>query len=142
MGDDIKQKREALKGKLLAKFNEVAPKVMKVDDLANNFEKDDDKYFRWYQKPKELIAEYELRKLLKKDIPAEEGVFTSIENGKTVTYVSSDFLRRHMIKAIDEGKADSHLDDVEKVGYAAVDAVRDTADQSARVKSGQIRPKR
>lgn len=140
MPDDIKQKREALKGKLLGEFNKVAPKVMKVNDLADNFEKDDNKYFRWYQKPKELIIEHFMRGLLNK-VPAEAGVYEGVENGKTITYVSSDFLKNRLIKAIDEGKADSYLDDAEKAGLAAVDAVRDTQDQSDRVRSGQLKPK-
>jgi hypothetical protein len=142
MGDNIQQRREALKNRLVGAFNQVAPKVMKVDDLVNNFEREDDKYFRWYQKPKEMVLEHMIRNMMgKRDVPAERGVYTAVENGHTVNYVSSDFLRRHMINTITSGRADNYLDDIEKAGLAAVDAVRDSPDQSARVKSGEIKPK-
>ena len=139
--DDIHQKREALKKKLLGAFNSVAPKTMKVRDLANNFETADDKYFRWYQKPTELLAEHMMSNRLKQDIPAERGVYVGVENGRPETYVSSEYLRRHLINGIDSGRADDHLEDAEKIGLAAVDAVRETPDQSARVRTGEIKPK-
>lgn len=139
--DDIKAKREALKRELLGAFNRVAPKIMKVGDLANNFETADDKYFKWYQKPTELMAEHMMRNRLRKDVPAERGVYVGVENGKPETYVSSEYLRRHLIAGIDRGRADSDLEDARKVGLAAVDAVRETADESARVRTGEIKPK-
>lgn len=141
MADDIKEKREALKKKLLGAFNSVAPKVMRVDQLVANFETADDKYFKWYEKPTELLAEHKMRNRLQRDIPAEGGVFVGVENGKPETYVSSEYLRRHLISGIDSGRADSDLNDAEKIGLAAVDAVRATPDQSARVRTGEIKPK-
>jgi hypothetical protein len=142
MGDDIKQRRQEIKGRLLGAFNKVAPKVMKVDDLVRNFERDDGRYFKWYETPQELILEHMIHNMMgKRDVPAERGVYTSVENGKTVNYVSSEFLRRHLISAIDSGRADEFLGDIEKAGFAAVDAVRDSPDQTPRVRSGELKPK-
>ena len=143
MPDDIKQKREALKGKLLDAFNKAAPnpKIMRADELAKNVDKEDDKYYGFFEKLHKWIAEKEMNKLLNKPAPSEQGVFVGNENGKEVTYLSSEYLKRKLIESIDAGRVDKYMDDAEKMGKAAADAVKITTDQTDKVKSGAIKLK-
>jgi hypothetical protein len=148
--EEKKRKRDELKGRLLSAFNKVSDdKVVKINEFVASFAREDDKHFitasRWNparikQALVESMAEEQMRKLAARKPPAQEGIYTALENGKPQTYVTAAWMKRRVIGAIESGRADDRMTEVEQAGYATVDAIATSPDHSAGVKSGQLKP--
>ena len=126
--------REGLKRELAGIFNQVsAKKVVQVNEVVTNFDNLAGNNFGFL----EIGTVTNKVHGLVKNIPAKEGVFVD----GTSTYVTPEFLKQGMLLAVDRGDVDGHEDVAKRMAQTAVQAVERSADQTAKVKSGQIKPK-
>ncbi|MEZ0260014.1 MAG: hypothetical protein ACAH80_03340 [Alphaproteobacteria bacterium] len=132
------EKRETLKASLLTEFNRVAPKVVKVTDLLQAFDDLAGNNLNWLER---VYAKHKLNQQLKSGLRGE-GVFEGADDqGKPAVYVDSTFLKTQMVAGIDRGDANGHEESARKVGVTAVQALERVPDQTAKVATGQIKPK-
>jgi hypothetical protein len=126
--------REGLKRDLSAIFNQVAAnKVVQVNEVVNNFDNLAGSNFGFLERGP---VTNKVHSLVSK-IPAQPGVY--VDNAST--YVTPEFLKQGMLKAVDRGDVDGHEEVAKRMAVTAVQAVERSADQSAKVKTGQIKPK-
>jgi hypothetical protein len=134
MADEEKVKvREGLKRDLSAAFNKVASKVVKMDDLIVNFDNLAGNNLGLIERG---IASSKMRELAS-NLPAAPGVYV----GEGSSFVSTDFLKKGMIQAVDLGKLDGWEDAAKRAAVTTVQAVEKSPDQTAKVQTGQIKPK-
>lgn len=141
MPDDAEkaQRRAALKRDLIHTFNRVAAKVVKIDELVENFDNLAGEHMGFFERQ---VAKSKMGDLRKKDPPAKPGVYVEPgPDGKEVGYVSTQFLKDGVMWAVDNGKMDGHEDSARRAAYTTVKAIEKSNDQTARVQSGEIKPK-
>lgn len=125
---------EGLKRQLTAIFNQVsASKVVQVNEVVNNFDNLAGNNFGLFERGP---VTNKVHGLVTR-IPAVPGVF--VDN--TSTYVTPEFLKQGMLKAVDRGDVDGHEDVAIRMAQTAVQAVERSTDQTPRVNAGQIKPK-
>lgn len=133
-GDEEKVKvREGLKRELSAAFNKVAGKVVAINDLVDNFDNLAGNNLGFFERG---VASGKMHELAG-NLPAQPGVFV----GQGSSFVSTEFLKQGMIKAVDEGKVDGLEDVAKRAALTTIQAVEKSPDQTDRVKTGQIKPK-
>lgn len=133
MDNDKKQKREGLKQKLSIEFNKVSGRVVKMDDLVSNF---DNLAGNNLGPIERSVLGGKMRELAEK-LPAAPGVYS----GAGSNFVSAEFLKDGMIKAIDAGQLDGYEDVGRRGAITTVQAVEKSVDHSGSVASGRIKPK-
>lgn len=126
--------REGLKRELATIFNKVsASKVVQVNEVVTNFDNLAGSNFGMFERGP---VTNKVHSLVSK-VPAAPGVF--VDN--TSTYVTPEFLKQGMLQAVDRGDVDGHEDVARRMALTAVEAVERSTDQTAKVKTGQIKPK-
>jgi hypothetical protein len=133
MDNDLVQKREGLKRKLSVEFNKVSGRVVKMDDLVNNFDNLAGNNLGFFERG---VASGKMRELAA-NLPASQGVYS----GGGSNFVSAEFLKNGILDAIDKGKLDGLEDAGRRAGITTVQAVEKSTDHSGSVASGQIKPK-
>lgn len=125
--------REGLKRELSAAFNKVAGKVVKMDDLIANFDNLAGNNLGLFERG---VASSKMREMAA-NLPAKPGVFV----GEGSSFVSTEFLKQGIIKAVDDGKLDGLEDVAKRATVTTVQAVEKSPDQTAKVQAGQLKPK-
>jgi hypothetical protein len=142
MPDDTEkvQRRASLKRDLMETFNRVAAKVVKIDELVENFDNLAGENMGFFERQ---VAKHKMGELQKKEPPPKPGVYVEPgPDGREVGYVSTQFLKDGVMWAVDNGKMDGHEDSARRAAYTTVKAIERSADQTPRVQSGEIKPKK
>ncbi|MEZ0223348.1 MAG: hypothetical protein ACAH83_02255 [Alphaproteobacteria bacterium] len=135
MAEDLEKKaiRDGLKRTLAAEFNRVSGRVVKIDDLVQNFDNLSGSTLGFFERG---VATGKMRELAV-NLPAAPGVYS----GGGSNFVSAEFLKNGIMDAIDKGKLDGLEDVGKRAGVTTVQAVAKSVDHSGSVASGQIKPK-
>lgn len=135
---DQARKKHELKATLSSAFSHAGSKIVKVDDLMNNF----DQMSSQFGFLGNLENKYELSELAKNGLPAVDGLYIKPDaSGKPVAYVSSQFVEKTLVNGVDAGLADGHEDLAKRTGAIMVEAIQKSPDQSAAIKVATPKPK-
>jgi hypothetical protein len=139
MPDDVQEKREQLARKIGEEFNKVSKKVVRVRQLADNFDNVAGENLGLLES---FVAKRKMRELADKDPPAKPGVFVEPgPDGKEIGYVNTQFLKDTAVWLAKNGYMDGYEDTAVRSAAATVKAVEKSEDQTEKVKKGQIKPK-
>jgi hypothetical protein len=134
---------EDLKKHISNEFNRVsAPKIVRVNELVSAFANRAAQRLGPAERFFGLETAVDRMKELNDPTLRAEGVYTGTgPQGTPETYVSSTFLRKKMLEAVDKGEARGLEDVAARLSTAAVEAVAQSEDHTAKARAGLLKPK-